>query len=362
MLTARLGNAARAPGPVATPATASASAATALIPPAIMDQLHHAEALLASGKQPRRGGSRSNPLLSAYPTHAQLRVLSCKIELARGGAKDAKAKSRPASEPPGGRPRSSPRSRSRRRGSPRATSPARARCWSPPSHGSRPCRPPGPARRGSSSQRAIASSRPSRGPRTAVANAGVGAGADLGIAVWAAKLRVRYGLPRDGARWKLVPEDERRCIRRRAPRESRCPTTPFADAVKVAGRGGEAVAAAPRPARRALRCRVPAGRDRRGAPAVQPRASRRGRRHGRPTCPRARAAEQYSVAATRPASLACARAIDMGPRALQAWRALAQGLRARPRVPRAREAAPRLLADVRRAAVMAAPVSNLRNC
>lgn len=42
----------------------------------------------------------------------------------------------------------------------------------------------------------------------ALAQAGVGADARHEIAVWAATARARYGIPRDGARWKLTPDDE----------------------------------------------------------------------------------------------------------------------------------------------------------
>jgi hypothetical protein len=42
----------------------------------------------------------------------------------------------------------------------------------------------------------------------ALAGAGVGADSRHEIAVWAATSRARYGIPRDGARWKLSPDDE----------------------------------------------------------------------------------------------------------------------------------------------------------
>ena len=42
----------------------------------------------------------------------------------------------------------------------------------------------------------------------ALARAGVAPDAHHDVATWAAVTRARYGIPRDGARWNLVPDDE----------------------------------------------------------------------------------------------------------------------------------------------------------
>lgn len=210
MLTARLGAAleAPAPGPASGAAhgPAPAGAATTLMPPVVVDQLRHAEQLLASGNH-REAAVALDPLLAAYPAHAQLRVLSCKIELARAGAKDAKAIAtceRAAALSAEVEP---------------TLEIAAARVAAGDVPGARamlvaaePRVATLPAARASTAWLKLAEGYRELAAITwaedAVARAGAAAGADLGITAWARTTRVRYGIPRDGARWKLVPEDD----------------------------------------------------------------------------------------------------------------------------------------------------------
>ena len=194
----------------AQPTARAAVGITGAVPAAALAQYQHAEQLFASGDH--RGASATlEPLLAAYPAHAQLRVLSCKIELARGGPKDAKAiatcdraagmsaelepalavaEARLVAGDPGGA---------------RATlAAAEARLASLP------------AEKAATAWLVLADRYQTMGAltwaETAVARAGAQPGADHGIAAWAATTRARYGIPRDGARWKLSPEDDANAV------------------------------------------------------------------------------------------------------------------------------------------------------
>jgi len=188
--------------PAARPAVGIAGA----VPAAVTEQYHHAEQLLASGDH-RGAAATLDPLLAAYPAHAELRVLSCKIELGRGGAKDPKAIAtcdRAAGLSPEIEPALAVADARQAAGDPagaRATlAAAETRLSSLP------------ADKSAAAWLVLADRYQAMGALTwaeaAVAKAGAPAGADHGIAAWAATTRARYGIPRDGARWKLAPEDD----------------------------------------------------------------------------------------------------------------------------------------------------------
>jgi tetratricopeptide (TPR) repeat protein len=174
------------------------------VPASVLDQYHQAERLLAN-KDPRGAAAAIEPLLLAYPSHVALRVLSCKIELARNGAKDTRAIA--ACELAAGmsadiEPALTVASAQRTAGD---TAGARATLVA--------------------AEERIASLAPDKATaawlliarqyremnevtRVENALAKVGAGADPAVGAWAATTRVRYGIPRDGARWKLTADDE----------------------------------------------------------------------------------------------------------------------------------------------------------
>jgi hypothetical protein len=75
---------------VGTAASPVANGTVAPVPAEVQDQVTRAEQQLAGGN-PAGAHATLEPLLVAYPAHARLRVLDCKIELARGGARSAAA-------------------------------------------------------------------------------------------------------------------------------------------------------------------------------------------------------------------------------------------------------------------------------
>jgi Matrixin len=186
------------------PGAQAATGITGAVPAAALDEYQHAEKLLASGDH---AGALAvlAPLLAAYPAHAELRVLACKIELARGGAQDRKAIAtcdRAAALSAEVEP---------------AIAVAAARLAAGDAPGVRATLaaaearlaslPPGKA---AAAWLTLAGQYQAMGALTwaeiALGNAGAAAGHP--IAAWAATTRVRYGVPRNGARWKLAPEDD----------------------------------------------------------------------------------------------------------------------------------------------------------
>jgi len=176
------------------------------VPAPVLDQYHHAEQLLASGDH-RGAAAAIEPLVASYPAHAEIRVLSCRIELARGGAKDAKANAicdRAAGLSAELEP---------------ALAVAAARAAAGDTAGARatlsaaePRIASLPADRAQAAWLRLAVEYQAAGAVTraeaAIGHAGAKPGADHGIAAWAATTRARYGIPRDGGRWKLTPDDE----------------------------------------------------------------------------------------------------------------------------------------------------------
>jgi tetratricopeptide (TPR) repeat protein len=176
------------------------------VPAPIQAQYDHAEQLLASGN-PGDARATLEPLLAAYPSHVQLRVLDCKIALARGGTKDAKAIAtceRAASVSPEVGP---------------AVAIATARLAAGDAAGATAILVSAEARisklapdKAGAAWLTLAQQYRGLGALTwaeaAVARSGAAAGADHGISSWVATTRARYGIPRDGARYKLAPADE----------------------------------------------------------------------------------------------------------------------------------------------------------
>lgn len=179
---------------------------TGSVPAEVLAQYQHAEELLASKDY---GGALAvlEPLLAAYPAHAQLRMLSCKIELMRSGPKNAKALAtcdRAAALSADVEP---------------ALAVATARLAAGDVPGARATLVAAetrtaslPTDKATAAWLALAEQYRAMGAVTwaelAVAKAGVGSGADHGIAGWAATTRARYGIPRNGARCKLTPDDD----------------------------------------------------------------------------------------------------------------------------------------------------------
>lgn len=185
-------------GQVSAPAVGIAGA----VPAAAADQYGRAEALLAQGDH--AGALLAlEPLLQAYPAHSQLRMLGCKIELARGGAKDKKAVpmcERAAELSPGVEP---------------AVVLASARIAAGDAGGARTTLAGAEARiaklapdQAAGAWLALAAQYRAMSAVTWTedALAKAGAPADHEIARWVATTRIRYGLPREGA--KLAPADD----------------------------------------------------------------------------------------------------------------------------------------------------------
>jgi hypothetical protein len=185
---------------------ASATGITGSVPAAAQGEYRHAEQLLAN-KDYRGASAVLESLLAAYPAHAELRVLDCRIALGRGGAKDPKAIAT-CDRAAGLSAEVEP-----------AIGVAAARRAAGDATGARATLAAAETRlaslgpdKAAAAWLALADQYRAMGALTwaevALARSGVGAGADHGIAAWAATTRVRYGVPRSGARWKLVPEDD----------------------------------------------------------------------------------------------------------------------------------------------------------
>jgi predicted Zn-dependent protease len=184
----------------------SAAGGTASLSAAALAQYRQAEQLLAHGDA-RGAAAALEPVLPAYPASVELRVLHCQIELAQRGAHDATANAacdQAAAMSTDVEP---------------AITIAAARAAAGDATGARTTLVTIESR--------IASAPPDKAAAAwlllagqyrkmdavtwaedAIAKAGVTAGADHGIAAWAATTRARNGIPRDGARWKLTPDDD----------------------------------------------------------------------------------------------------------------------------------------------------------
>jgi tetratricopeptide (TPR) repeat protein len=203
------------------------------LPPAIRDAFHHAEQLLASGDH---AGAHATlePMLAAYPAHTQLRMLDCRIELARGGPKDARAIAtceRAAALSTEVEPAIAVAavrlSAGDAAGARRTLIAAEARTAS---------LPPAQAMAG---WLTLADAYKQMGAVTwaelAIAKAAPQPGADHGIPAWAAMTRVRYGVPRDGARYKLAPDDDAAAINAVRGVVALVNASKLAEAAKAAG-------------------------------------------------------------------------------------------------------------------------------
>jgi len=203
-----------------------------ILPPAAGDDVHRAEDQLAAGR-PTDALAILEPLIAVYPAHAALRVLACKAEIARGGIKSAKATT----------------TCDRAAGMSASIEPAieiaalrlaagDARAAGATLVSSEPRIAELPPDKAKAAWLALAARYRELGAITwaeaAVAKAGVTGDGDAGISAWAATTRVRYGVPRDGARWKLTPPDEPAALAAVQGVLSRINTNKFDAAVKEA--------------------------------------------------------------------------------------------------------------------------------
>lgn len=184
---------------------AHAGGITGPLPADAVKQLRGVEKVFLVGDN-REAAAALAPLLAAYPAYAELHMLSCRIELAHGGPEDPAATAAcdraAALSPDAGTAIEIAgllQSRGDAAGARAALVAAEARIAGLPR-----------------AQAAVAWLKLAEHYRdkdavtwaeAAAANANTGA-ADHGIAAWARTLRVRFGIPRDGARYKLVPEDD----------------------------------------------------------------------------------------------------------------------------------------------------------
>jgi tetratricopeptide (TPR) repeat protein len=174
------------------------------VPAPVADQYRNAEQLLARGDH-RGAQAVLEPMLAAYPAHGELRLLGCKVELARGGLKDGKANAACERAAALGGPPTAIKVAAARLG---AGDAAGARATLSAVEDRLATLPPHEAAAGwlelAAQYRAMnAVTR----AESALARA-TGPGSDPETASWIARTRVRYGIPRDGAAWRLVPEDD----------------------------------------------------------------------------------------------------------------------------------------------------------
>jgi tetratricopeptide (TPR) repeat protein len=175
---------------------------TASLPAAALAQYRQAEQLLAHG-DPQGAAAALEPVLPAYPASVELRVLHCQIELAQHGAHDATAGAacdQAAAMATDVEP---------------AITIAAARHAAGDATGARTTLvaiesriASAPPNKAAAAWLLIAGQYRKMDAVTWAEDAIAKAGADRGIAAWAATARARYGIPRDGARWKLTPDDD----------------------------------------------------------------------------------------------------------------------------------------------------------
>ncbi|HSS02942.1 MAG TPA: hypothetical protein VLM79_38030 [Kofleriaceae bacterium] len=175
------------------------------VPAAVQNEYRHAQQLLAGGDH-RGALAVLDPLLAAYPAHAELRLLGCQIELARGGARDTRAIA------------ACDRAAGLARDPETAIHVAAARMDAGDTAGGRATLAALEQRLtsqpGQSSSAWLELAKQYRRmdavtwAEDALAHAGLGPGADDDVATWITVTRVRYGIPREGARFKLRPDDD----------------------------------------------------------------------------------------------------------------------------------------------------------
>ncbi len=183
---------------------ARAGMTAAPVPAAAMQQYARAARLAAAG-QHEDALAELEPILAAYPGNAAIRLLACEIHLAIAGPADAKALEvcAKAAELAPGDPSS-------------YIAIAAALLAAGDAKAARAQLVDAEARIGNLSGEAgaeawikLATMYQAMGVMTwaedAIAKTGIG---DHPIAQWASRTRARYGVPRDGARWKITPENE----------------------------------------------------------------------------------------------------------------------------------------------------------
>jgi hypothetical protein len=179
--------------------------ATGPLPATMLEQVQRAEQLLATGDH-QGAAAVLAPLLAAYPAHVHLQVLGCRLELLRRGPRDPKASA------------ACDRAAALSADAGLAIEIAGLRRAAGDAAGARATLTAAEARiAGLPPDRAAAAWLQLAGQyrelnavtwaEDALAHAGAGA-SDGGISAWAQATRVRYGIPRDGARYKLTPEDD----------------------------------------------------------------------------------------------------------------------------------------------------------
>jgi tetratricopeptide (TPR) repeat protein len=175
------------------------------VPAPVAEQYRHAEQLLARGDH-RGAQAVIEPMVAAYPAHAELRLLGCRVELARGGAKDGKAIAACERAIALGDARTAIKVAAARMEAGDAAG-ARAALTAVEAQLAKL-----PARDAGAGWLALAAQYRAMNAVTwaeaAFARSGAGPDADPDTATWIAETRIRYGIPRDGAAWKLVPDDD----------------------------------------------------------------------------------------------------------------------------------------------------------
>ncbi len=177
------------------------------VPAAATAQYTRAEQLAAAG-QIDDALAELEPVIAAYPGNAAIRLLACQIRLAKSGAADpdAKATCEKAAELAPGDP------------SPYIAVAGRLMADGDLA-GARAQLLQAEQRIGNLTSGvneawvAIASMYQAMGAITWAEDAISHAGAEQPIALWAAQTRARYGVPRDGAAWKIAPENEADLVR-----------------------------------------------------------------------------------------------------------------------------------------------------
>jgi hypothetical protein len=186
------------------PVVASSVPVLAILPPAALETYRHAEQRVMQDAD--GAAAEIAPLLVAYPMHPGLHLLSCRLEIWRSNAKDPKAVAAcdRAASLTGDVGPALEVARLRRSGGDasgaRATLvAAEARIASLP------------AERAAAAWLTLAqhyrSDEAVTWAETAAARAGDSAAARE-VTAWAAMTRIRYGIPRDGERFRLTPDDD----------------------------------------------------------------------------------------------------------------------------------------------------------
>jgi len=175
------------------------------VPAAVADQYRSAEELLARGDH-RGAQAVLDPMLAAYPAHAELRLLGCRVELARGAAKDGKAIAVCDRAVAIGDARTAVKVAAARLA---AGDAAGARATMSAAEGRLAKLPAAEAGAGwlalAAQYRAMSAV---TWAEAAFARSGAAPDADAETWSWIFETRIRYGIPRDGAPWKLAPDDD----------------------------------------------------------------------------------------------------------------------------------------------------------